>query len=138
MKKVKIGFLPLYIKLYDDCGASVTSRPRLEPFYERLACELEAKGFEVIRNEFCRIKPEFAAAVEKFEKAGADCIVTWHAAYSPSLESVDALAGTDLPIIVLDTTETYDFSPEQNPAEISFCHGIHGVMDMCSLLRQRG
>ena len=138
MKKVKIGFLPLYIKLYDDCGASVTSRPRLEPFYERLACELEAKGFEVIRNEFCRIKPEFAAAVEKFEKAGADCIVTWHAAYSPSIESIDALAGTDLPIIVLDTTETYDFSPEQNPAEISFCHGIHGVMDMCSLLRQRG
>ncbi len=138
MKKVKIGFLPLYIKLYDDCGASVTSRPRLEPFYERLACELEARGFEVIRNEFCRIKPEFAAAVEKFENAGADCIVTWHAAYSPSLESIDALAGTDLPIIVLDTTETYDFSPAQDPAEISFCHGIHGVMDMCSLLRQRG
>ena len=138
MKKVKIGFLPLYIKLYDDCGASVTSRPRLEPFYERLACELEGRGFEVIRNEFCRIKSEFAAAVEKFEKEGADCIVTWHAAYSPSLESIDALAGTDLPIIVLDTTETYDFSPAQDPAEISFCHGIHGVMDMCSLLRQRG
>ena len=138
MKKIKIGFLPLYIKLYDDCGASVTSRPRLEPFYEKLAQELEARGFEVIRNEFCRIKPEFAAAVEKFENAGADCIVTWHAAYSPSLESIDALAGTELPIIVLDTTETYDFSPEQNPAEISFCHGIHGVMDMCSLLRQRG
>ena len=131
MKKIKIGFLPLYIKLYDDCGASVTSRPRLEPFYERLASELEGRGFEVIRNEFCRIKPEFAAAVEKFENAGVDCIVTWHAAYSPSLESVD-------PIIILDTTETYDFSPEQNPAEISFCHGIHGVMDMCSLLRQRG
>ena len=138
MKKIKIGFLPLYIKLYDDCGASVTSRPRLEPFYERLASELEGRGFEVIRNEFCRIKPEFAAAVEKFENAGVDCIVTWHAAYSPSLESVDALAGTELPIIILDTTETYDFSPEQNPAEISFCHGIHGVMDMCSLLRQRG
>ncbi len=138
MKKVKIGFLPLYIKLYDDCGSSVTSRPRLEPFYERLASELEGRGFEVIRNEFCRLKPEFAAAVEKFEKAGADCIVTWHAAYSPSLESIDALAGTDLPIIILDTTETYDFSPAQDPAEISFCHGIHGVMDMCSLLRQRG
>ena len=138
MKKIKIGFLPLYIKLYDDCGASVTSRPRLEPFYEKLACELEGCGFDVIRNEFCRIKPEFAAAVEKFEAEGADCIVTWHAAYSPSLESIDALAGTKLPLIILDTTETYDFSPAQDPAEISFCHGIHGVMDMCSLLRQRG
>ena len=138
MKKVKIGFLPLYIKLYDDCGSGAIGRPRLEPFYEKLACELESRGFEVIRNEFCRIKPEFAAAVEKFENAGADCIVTWHAAYSPSLESIDALAGTSLPVIVLDTTETYDFGPAQDPAEISFCHGIHGVMDMCSLLRQRG
>ena len=138
MKKIKIGFLPFYIKLYDDCGSGAVGRPRLEPFYERLACELEARGFEVIRNEFCRIKPEFEAAVAKFEAAGADCIVTWHAAYSPSLESIDTLAATELPIIVLDTTETYDFSPEQDPAEISFCHGIHGVMDMCSLLRQRG
>ncbi len=138
MKKIKIGFLPLYIKLYDDCGSGAVGRPRLEPFYERMATELEARGFDVIRNEFCRIRPEFKAAVEKFENAGADCIVTWHAAYSPSLESIDALAGTELPIIVLDTTETYDFSPAQDPAEISFCHGIHGVMDMCSLLRQRG
>ena len=50
MKKIKIGFLPLYIKLYDDCGSGAVGRPRLEPFYERLACELEARGFEVIRN----------------------------------------------------------------------------------------
>lgn len=29
MKKIKIGFLPLYIKLYDDYG--LTIRERLEP-----------------------------------------------------------------------------------------------------------
>lgn len=138
MKKTKIGFLPLYIKLYDDCGSGAIGRPRLEPFYERMAKEFEARGFEVVREQFCRIKPEFAAAVAKFEAEKVDCIVTWHAAYSPSLECIDALAGTSLPIIILDTTETYDFSPEQNPTEISFCHGIHGVMDMCSLLNQRG
>lgn len=138
MKKTKIGFLPLYIKLYDDCGSGAIGRPRLEPFYERMAKEFEARGFEVVREQFCRIKPEFAAAVAKFEQEEVDCIVTWHAAYSPSLECIDALAGTKLPIIILDTTETYDFSPEQNPTEISFCHGIHGVMDMCSLLNQRG
>lgn len=138
MKKIKIGFLPLYIKLYDDCGSGAVGRPRLEPFYERLAGKFEARGFEVVRNPFCRIKPEFEAAVAKFEAEAVDCIVTWHAAYSPSLECVDALSGTKLPIVILDTTETYDFSPAQDPAEISFCHGIHGVMDMCSLLRQHG
>ena len=41
MKKTKIGFLPLYIKLYDDCGSGAAARPFLEPFYELLACELE-------------------------------------------------------------------------------------------------
>ena len=124
MKKIKIGFLPLYIKLYDDIGNGAKARPRLEPFYEKLACLMEAEGAEVVRNPFCRIKPEFEAAVKAFEAAQVDCIVTWHAAYSPSLECADALAGTSLPVIVLDTTETYDFSPSQDAGEISYCHGI--------------
>lgn len=129
---MKIGFLPLYIELYDRSGA--TSRDRLEPFYETLACAFEEKGIEVVRSPFCRLAEEFRTAVAKFEQEKADCIVTWHAAYSPSLESVQILAGTDLPIVVLDTTETYDFSPSQDPGEISYCHGIHGVMDLCNML----
>lgn len=39
MKKIKIGFLPLYIKLYDDsCGEL---RPKLEAFYNEMAGILE-------------------------------------------------------------------------------------------------
>lgn len=136
MKKCKIGFLPLYIKLYDDCG--LTIRERLEPFYERLAAEFERDGFSVVRTSFCRVREEFAAAVALFEKEGVDCIVTWHAAYSPSLESVDVLAATKLPIVVLDTTETFDFGPAQSPDEVNINHGIHGVMDMTNMLRRRG
>ena len=136
MNKCKIGFLPLYIKLYDDCG--LTIRERLEPFYENLAVEFEKDGFSVLRTSFCRVKEEFAAAVSMFEKEGADCIVTWHAAYSPSLESIDVLSKTKLPIVVLDTTETFDFGPTQSPDEVNINHGIHGVMDMTNMLRRRG
>ena len=118
MKKAKIGFMPLYIKLYDDVGLAEL-RERLEPFYETMAKGFEKHGIEVVRSPFCRVKDEFSAAVDKFEKAGVDCIVTWHAAYSPSLESIDVLAGTSLPIIVMDTTETYDFGPAQDSAEIN-------------------
>ena len=132
---MKIGFLPLYIKLYDDSGSP---RDRLEAFYESIAAAFEQKGIEVVRSPFCRIEPEFEAAVASFEAAGADCIVTWHAAYSPSLESSAVLARTSLPIVVMDTTETFDFSPEQDRGEISYCHGIHGVMDMCNLLTRNG
>ena len=109
MSKIKIGFLPLYIKLYDDSGSGAKARPRLEPFYEKLASKLEGEGFEVLRAPFCRVDCEFREQIGKFKTAGADVIVTWHAAYSPSLESIGALRDAGLPVVMLDTTETYDF-----------------------------
>ena len=133
---IKTGLLPLYIALYDEVSPEM--RPRLEAFYEAAAKKLEAFGFEVLRAPLCRVEPEFKAAVESFEKNGAQCIVTLHMAYSPSLESSTILAKTKLPLVVLDATETYDFGPSQDPGEILYCHGIHGVMDMCSLLNQNG
>ena len=138
MKKIKIGFLPLYIKLYDDTGNGAAERPVMMDFYLGIAKQFEGMGFDVLTSEFCRIKPEFRETVDRFEREGADCIVTWHAAYSPSLECIKVLTDSKLPIVVLDTTDTYDFSPTQNPTAISRCHGIHGVMDMCSMLRRYG
>ncbi|MBR2884796.1 MAG: hypothetical protein IKB93_08375 [Clostridia bacterium] len=128
---MKIGYLPLYIKLYDEKGAK--REPLLE-FYEETTKMFEARGAEVVTAELCRIKPEFDAAVANFEKEQVDAIVTWHAAYSPSLESIEALAETKLPIIVFDSTPTLEFTPAQESSEISWNHGIHGVMDMCSML----
>ena len=46
------------------------------------------------------------------------------------------MSKTKLPIIVLDTTSTDDFSQNQTRDEIGYCHGIHGVMDMCCMLRR--
>ena len=75
MKSAKIGFMPLYIKLYDDCGLQ-DIRDRLEPFYEKMACGFEEHGITVVRSAFCCVKAEFEAAVAKFESEGVDCIVT--------------------------------------------------------------
>ena len=136
MKKICVGLLPLYIKLYDDKVPQM--RPRLERFYEKIACALEARGLEVLRAPFCRLEGELKAAVEGFEAKGAEALVTLHMAYSPSLESAAVLKATELPIVVLDTTETFAFGKDQDPGEISYCHGIHGVMDMCSLLIRNG
>lgn len=134
---MKIGLLPLYIALYDEICPQ--RRPRLENFYEKIAKKFEEKNIQVVKTEdFCRLKPEFKKAVADFEGADVDAIVTLHMAYSPSLESIDVLSKTELPIIVLDTTETLEFTNEQNPEEISYNHGIHGVMDMCSMLKRYG
>ena len=135
MKNIKVGFLPLYIKLYDDSGVG---RTHMQAFYDRMEGILKIQGFEVIKTDFCRIKQEFKAAVEKFESEGADVILTLHAAYSPSLESIDALANTKLPIVVLDSTEAFSLNICESPNPIMNNHGIHGVMDMCNLLKQRG
>ena len=133
---MKIGLLPLYIELYDNYVAGL--RPRLEVFYETIAKELEKRGVDVVRSTFCRLECEFDHAVKKFEKENVDAMITLHMAYSPSLESIDVFCNTKLPIIVLDTTETLEFTAKQNPDELNYCHGIHGVMDMCSMLKQRG
>lgn len=135
-RKMKIGLLPLYVKLYDDKLPSL--RVRMDAFYEKIAEKFENKGFTVIRSEFCRLAEEFKKTVNNFEENQVDAIVTVHIAYSPSLESVDALSATHLPVIVLDTTETYEFTNNQSPDEIMYCHGVHGVMDMCSMLTRRG
>lgn len=132
---IKVGLLPLYIKLYDDGGCE---RKELEEFYDKIASLIEKEGFEVVKTDICRIKPEFDNAVKTFENSGADAIITLHLAYSPSLESIDALAKTKLPIVVLDTTEGYSFSNKYSKSPLMYNHGIHGVMDMCNLLKRNG
>ena len=136
MEKVKVGFLPLYLKLYDDRAARV--RPAIEEYRDNLVAALEKTGIELVKADICRIAPEFKEAVAAFESEGVDAIVTVHLAYSPSLECIDALAATKLPIIILDTTRDYSFGFDVVAGGVMPNHGIHGVQDMCNLLRRRG
>ena len=128
---MKIGLLPLYLALYDkycpDIGEGIRS------FTGKIAGALESRGFEVVPAPACRLKEEFAAAVKLFEESGCQAIATLHLAYSPSLEAIDALAGSSLPLVVIDTTPDYEFTPDL----IMPNHGIHGVQDMCNLLLRR-
>jgi L-arabinose isomerase len=142
MPKAVVGLLPLYLELYDR--AMPEARPRVEAFYATIADQLRARDIEVVTTPLCRLGAEFVAAVRSFEQATpggappADAIVTLHLAYSPSLESVNALLATRLPLIVLDTTPAQSFGPEDDPAELMYNHGIHGVQDLCNLLLRRG
>lgn len=135
-RKPKIGFLPLYIKIYDD--KSYFMREKVDKYVSDTAGRLAAAGLEVVAAPICRIKPEFDAAVESFEKNNVDLIITLNAAYSPSLESYEALSSTKLPILVLDTTMDYEFTPYTYADGMLYNHGIHGVMDLCNMLRRSG
>jgi L-arabinose isomerase len=132
MTKAKVGLLPLYIELYDNAWPEL--RTRVDGFYQQIASGLTDRGLEVSTVRVCRVRPEFEAATRKFEEEQVDAIVTLHLAYSPSLESSAALASTSIPIVVLDTTPTFSYGPGQDPQELFYNHGIHGVQDMCNLL----
>ncbi len=130
MTKPIVGLLPLYLKLYDD--TSPERRQEFQPFLESVKKGFQERGAEVIPSEICCISSEFAEAVELFEQKQVDCIVTLHLAYSPSLECIDALSKTRIPILVLDAT--VDAHAYSDGDWISFNHGIHGVQDMCNML----
>ena len=136
MKKPEVGLLPLYLKLYDEVLPGL--RKDLESFLNKVISVIKNHDIDVACGKICTLKEEFDLEIKNFESAGVCAIITLHLAYSPSLESINALAATDLPIIVLDTTPDYEFGPESDPARIMKNHGIHGVQDMCNLLLKNG
>lgn len=136
MKPLHIGLLPLYIKLYDDVDPAL--RTLQMPFLSDAAKALEAEGMTVTVTDVCRVKDEFERAVARLNDQKVSAVVTLHLAYSPSLEAIDALAKLKAPIILMDTTPTFDFITEAGAQAIDRNHGIHGVQDLCSMLRRRG
>jgi L-arabinose isomerase len=134
---LKIGLMPLYLELYDQVLDDDKSNA-IKAFAELIKAEYENRCVDVLLVNACCSVAESRNAVASFENAGVAAVVTLHLAYSPSLESVDVLAGTELPLILLDTTPDYDFGFEQNSERILYNHGIHGVQDLCNMLIRRG
>ena len=136
MDKPKLGLLSLYLKLYDEVVPDL--KPELAKFAESIGKRIEKAGCEVVIAPVCRIKSEFRSAVSQLEKAGVDGIVTLHLAYSPSLEAIESLEKTSLPVLALDTTPNASFGPKAGMAEVLRNHGIHGVQDLTSMMLRRG
>lgn len=132
MTKLKIGLLPLYLKLYIDSSPEATGE--MNSFLDKIASSISEKGVDVKKSEICFVKEQFDSAVKKIEDQQVDAIVTLHMAYSPSLESIEALSSTSLLIIILNTTPGYAFDKNSTADDIMYNHGIHGVQDMCNLL----
>jgi len=136
MKPLKIGLLPLYVRFYDEVLPDLAAK--VEPLVGHVQAALASGGLEVLVAPTGRVRADFAAAVERFEAAGADAIVTLHLAYSPSLESAEVLAQSRLPIVMLDTTPERDFGRHVDPMLLLYNHGVHGLQDLASVLRRLG
>ena len=91
---IKVGYLPLYIKLYDD--ATPARRPALEKYTYMLQDMIRSFDIEVVASPTCRIKPEFEAAIELFHKENVDAIVTQHEAMEQGAQTVVGSGGVRL------------------------------------------
>lgn len=138
MKKIKIGYLPFYIKLYDDSDPH--ARDPMVGYMQAVMEMLRTQGLEIVEaDEICRVKEEFNRAASKFNDEEVVAVITHHLAYSPSLESIEALLSLKAPLIVLDTTPAYELVKVASYEDrIHQNHGIHGVQDMCNLLKRNG
>lgn len=133
---LRIGLLPLYLKLYDDFLPD--GRAGCEAILREVEAGLVRLGAKVVTAKVVRTAAEAAAAVRGLESGKVDCLVTLHLAYSPSLETAPALVRSKLPLVLLDTSPDASFGPDTDPARIMANHGVHGVMDLASVLRRRG
>lgn len=136
MRKPLVGFLPLYVELYDLTTPEI--RPDVDAYHEKAVERLREQGLDVVDMPVCRLACEFEEAIAAFEEKNVDAVITLHLAYSPSLESEKALGKVRVPIIILDSTPDYVYDQETDPGALMLNHGIHGVQDMCNLLVRNG
>ena len=133
MTELKLGLLPLYLQLYREVAPQYNEK--VEAFADQIAAALCRPGVSVTTAPVSAVSEEISTSVKMLEQENVDAIVTLHLAYSPSLEAIDALTSTDLPLIMLDTTPDFEY-PEDH-STLMGNHGIHGVQDLANLLRRR-
>jgi len=131
-----VGLLPLYLALYDEVAPHY--RPQAEAFAGRVADRLAAGGLRVEVSPVCCVRAEVERAVADLTSRGVDLLATLHLAYSPSLEAVESLASSPVPLALLDTTPAPRFAQGATMDDLFRNHGIHGVQDLACMLKRRG
>ena len=138
-EKLRIGLLPLYLALYDEHRPDL--RSSVERFRDRVLKTLSeiapARQIELIDVPIATKRGDIDVASRRFSDARVELLLTLHLAYSPSLLAADLLANVGVPILVLDTTPSAVFDLD-NDAYMIENHGVHGVMDLTSVLRSKG
>jgi L-arabinose isomerase len=120
--KLKAALLPLYLALYDSFDPEIRSNQR--SFLDGVVHSLEELGVDVLPLEICTVEPEFQREIHRAESEGVDMLITLHLAYSPSLESAHILSQTKLPLVILNTSPSYEFDATQDPDQLMYNHGI--------------
>lgn len=132
-RQITAVLFPLYLALYDKVLPE--RRAGLLPFLQEVREFLVARGVTLIDPGIITTPAEVRRAAAA--AADADLIITLHLSYAPSLLVADTLQRLRLPILMLDTTKADRFDARSTPIDVGENHGIHGVMDLASVLTAR-
>src|SRR5512139_1173630 len=131
----RMALLGLSMELYRKMIPGVI--PKYEAFHRVLGEKLKMFG-EVLAGDLCFSREEVERAVAAAESSGADVLVVVLHSYHPSLNSLSALSGCKLPVLVWNTQRLREIGPDYGVDEMLENHGMHGVQDLCSCLRRAG
>jgi L-arabinose isomerase len=128
------GFMPLYLKLYDD--ANPGSDAQFAPFVQSIESRLTDLGLSLVSPGVVFDTPHVEKAKRLFDTNDISFLVLVHLSYSPSLLVADLIEEIGIPVILIDTTPEYTFEGMREDY-LMRNHGIHGVMDLTSVLTSR-
>lgn len=135
MPDTKIFLLPLMLGQYDAWIPAL--RPAQEVFLQTVSKLLA--NFGVLTNPgICTTRNGVEAAISQAEAEQSDVIIVVLVSYAPSLIAAPALAGTKLPVLILNTTPRAEMGADIETKDYLENHAIHGVQDLASVLHRAG
>lgn len=134
-QKIRIALLGLSLELYQK--AIPDTIVKFESFHRVLADKLGSLG-DVACDRLCYTREEVEALVRQAEVSGADVLVIVLISYHPSLNSLAALIQTRLPLLIWNTQDLFEVGPDFTVDQLTENHGMHGVQDLCNVLRRSG
>jgi L-arabinose isomerase len=131
--KPRIGYVGLTLELYRECMPELVDD--LDAFSRELAARLSAFG-EVLPAHAISRRTDFEGALAEFAAEDVDVLVIVLLSYSPSLIALPALLKTPVPLLIWNTQRLHAITADFGAEDMVANHGMHGVQDLCSVLRR--
>lgn len=133
--KPKIGFMGLSLELYEENLPQPMDS--LKKFSQKIKLILEKMAEVVYFPLACR-KEKMKEAFSVFKKENVDGVILVFLSYSTSLSILPALKKYPLPILIWNTQKIKEITPDFSQEDLLNNHGMHGVQDLCSVLKREG
>ncbi len=133
-KQINAGFLPLSLKLYEDFDPGYYKN--YEPFIKDIEKLIGNSDIKTVSSGVVFDIDHVKEAEKLFIQQDISFIILIHLCYSPSFLIADFIEKLNVPVLIIDSTTTQSFD-NMGSEYMMQNHGIHGVMDLTSVLKSR-